>query len=115
MFRDVLSGGGEGPAMVVIPAGRFRMGCLSTDGSCFLNQKPVRQVTIPAPFALSVPEVTFADYDRFTHPDKVGDEGWGRGDRSVVNVSWNVVQDYVAWLSAQTGERYRLPSEAEWE
>ena len=48
-------------------------------------------------------EVTFADYDRFTHRDKVDDEGWGRGRRPLVNVSWNAAQDYVAWLSAQTG------------
>ena len=103
VFRDVLSGGGEGPAMVMIPAGWFRMGCLSNDGRCFVNQKPVHQVTIPAAFALSVHEVTFADYDRFTHRDKVDDEGWGRGRRPLVNVSWNAAQDYVAWLSAQTG------------
>ena len=44
-----------------------------------------------------------------------GDEGWGRGDRPVIYVSWHEAQDYVAWLSDVTGEPYRLPSEAEWE
>ena len=72
-------------------------------------------MTIPAPFALSVHEVTFDDYDRFTYPSKVDDEGWGRGKRPVINVSWNDAQDYVEWLWAQTGAAYRLPSEAEWE
>ena len=115
VFRDPLSSGDEGPAMVVIPAGRFNMGCLRDGGACFDDEKPAREVTIPVPFALSVHEVTFADYDRFTYPDKVYDEGWGRGRRPVVNVSWNDAREYVEWLSAQTGERYRLPSEAEWE
>ena len=44
-----------------------------------------------------------------------GDEGWGRDDRPVINVNWIDTQSYVEWLSAQTGEHYRLPSEAEWE
>ncbi len=44
-----------------------------------------------------------------------GDEGWGKGSRPVINVSWEDAQAYVQWLSRKTGERYRLLSEAEWE
>lgn len=72
--------------MVVIPAGRFRMGCLSDDDDCYENEKPVHQVTIVQRFALSAHEVTFEDYDRFTYPNKVGDKGWGRGRRPAINV-----------------------------
>ena len=115
VFREALRSGGEGPEMVVIPAGRFRMGCLSNDDDCSNSQKPVHDVTIDRPFALSVHEVTFEDYDRFTYPNKVDDAGWGRGRRPVINVSWSDAQDYVEWLSGQTGAEYRLPSEAEWE
>ena len=43
------------------------------------------------------------------------DEGWGRGRRPVINVSWEDAQEYVRWLSRETGEDYRLLSEAEWE
>jgi formylglycine-generating enzyme required for sulfatase activity len=43
------------------------------------------------------------------------DAGWGRGKQPVVNVNWDDARAYTAWLSAQTGARYRLPSEAEWE
>ena len=43
------------------------------------------------------------------------DEGWGRGKRPVVNVSWDEAQAFIAWLNAQTGLRYRLPTEPEWE
>ena len=114
VFTDALASGGEGPQLVVIPAGRFRMGCLSNDG-CEDDEKPVREVTIAAPFALSVHEVTFEDYDRFKHPNEVDDKGWGRGARPVIYVSWDDAQEYVEWLSAQTGAEYRLPSEAEWE
>lgn len=114
-FRDRLRSGGEGPEMIVIPAGKFRMGCLSGDAACYEDEKPVRQVSISRSFALSAYEVTFEDYDRFTYPEKVDDEGWGRGRRPVIHVSWNDAQAYVAWLSGETGEEYRLPSESEWE
>ena len=113
-FRDRLQSGGEGPEMVVIPAGRFRMGCVSGQ-DCSNDELPVHEAMIARPFALSKYEVTFEDYDRFTHPNKVDDEGLGRGRRPVINVSWDDANEYAAWLSAQTGKRYRLPTEAEWE
>ena len=110
---------GELPAMVVIPAGRFRMGCLSDDGDCYGDEKPVREVVI-ASFALSRHEVTFAQWDACVSGGGCGghrpdDRGWGRADRPVVNVSWEDAQSYVSWLSRRTGEEYRLPTEAEWE
>ena len=114
-FRERLRSGGEGPEMVVIPAGRFRMGCLSNDRSCWDEELPVREVTITRPFALSVYEVTFEDFDRLTYPNRINDEGWGRGRRPATNVSWKDAQHYVAWLSQETGAEYRLPTEAEWE
>ena len=113
-LSDALSSGGQGPEMVVVPAGRFQMGCVSGQ-DCFDEEFPLHDVTIPQAFAVSKYEVTFEDYDRFTYPNRVDDEGWGRGRRPVINVSWNDAQEYVAWLSRQTGQTYRLLSEAEWE
>ena len=113
-FSDEFRDGGRGPEMVAIPAGSFRMGCVS-GLDCDDEEKPVRTVTIAQPFAVSKYEITFEDYDRFTHPNQVDDEDWGRGRRPVINVSWNDAKDYVAWLSSQTGQSYRLLTEAEWE
>ena len=114
-FRESLRSGGEGPEMVVIPAGSFRIGCLSNDDACLSIEKPVHQVAIAQAFAVSKYEVTFEDYDRFTYPNMVDDEGWGRGRRPVINVDWNDAWEYVEWLSSETGAQYRLLSEAEWE
>ena len=117
VFRDVLEGGGEGPEMVVLPTGSFRMGDLSGDGDS--DESPVRTVTIGKRIAMGRYEVTFADYDRFADADsrrsRPDDEGWGRGRRPVINVSQEDAKAYAVWLSAQTGKTYRLPSESEWE
>jgi formylglycine-generating enzyme len=93
----------------------LRMGDLSGGGDA--DERPVRTVQVRA-FRLGKYEVTFAQYDAYASatgrplPD---DRGWGRGERPVINVSWEDAQDYVDWLNARTGGRYRLPTEAEWE
>ena len=119
VFSDALSSGGEGPEMVVVPAGTFRMGCLSNDDDCEGDELPVHEVAIRS-FALSKHEVMFAQWDACVAAGGCGgyrpdDEGWGRGDRPVINVSWDDAQSFVAWLSEVTGHAYRLPTESEWE
>jgi len=103
------------PVMIVIPAGRMQMGDLNDTGRS--EEKPVHLVTINS-FAMSKYEVTFAEYDKFaeaTGNNKPKDEGWDRGNKPVINVSWNDATRYAKWLSNKTGKKYRLPSEAEWE
>lgn len=115
-IRDQLKDGGLGPELVVVAAGAFQMGDQHGNGEA--QERPVHDVQIEKSFALGRTEVSFEEYDRFARatgrslPD---DEGIGRGKLPVLNVSWNDALAYSAWLSAQTGKNYRLPSEAEWE
>ena len=103
--------------MVLIPGGAFRMGDLNGGGD--IDETPVHSVTVPA-FKLGKYEVTFAQWDACVadggcngySPD---DEGWGRGSRPVIHVTWDDAQSFISWLNAETGGNYRLPSEAEWE
>ncbi len=140
-FRDELGSGGQVPEMVVIPAGRFRMGCVS-GRDCGDGETPVHEVTIAQPFALSKYEVTRGEFGRFvtqagyrTTAERGGgcyvwdgsewtvnsfvrwnNPGFNQSDtHPVVCVSWDDAVAYVEWLSSGTGMRYRLPSEAEWE
>ena len=104
------------PEMVVIPAGSFKMGCVS-GRSCNNSERPVHEVTVKS-FALAKYEVTFEEYDVFTDAtgrERADDRGFGRGRRPVTNITWDDAVAYTAWLSEQTGKGYRLPSEAEWE
>ena len=107
------------PEMVVVPAGSFLMGSPDFDPLRGPDEGPLHRVTIGEPFAVGVHEVTFAQWDACHQSGgcsyRADDQGWGRGTRPVVDVSWNDAQEYVRWLSGETGRLYRLPSEAEWE
>lgn len=114
-FSDPLSDDGRGPRMVELRATEFQMG--SGPGSPHFEERPRHRVQLKA-FAIAAREVSFAEYDRFaeaTERPLPDDMGWGRGDLPVMQVSWEDARAYAEWLSAQTGLRYRLPTEAEWE
>jgi formylglycine-generating enzyme required for sulfatase activity len=108
----------ECPVMVPIPGFCFIQGSPESEPQSFDNERPQREVNVPV-FAIGQTTVTFDQWDACvadggcSHvPD---DNDWGRGDRPVIDVSWEDAQEYVAWLSDRTGYDYRLPSESEWE
>ena len=121
------------PELVVVPAGTFRMG--STRGQA--DETPVHEARLDA-FALGRYEVTRGEFQAFVtatghesagcslvHGDGRLDwerrASWRRpgfeqeNDHPAVCVSWTDAQAYARWLSEETGARYGLPSEAEWE
>ena len=84
------------------------------------DEGPRHTVVIEYPLAVGVFEVTFEEWDACARAGGCGrhvpdDEGWGRGRRPVINVGWEDAQAYLSWLSRESGEEYRLLSEAEWE
>ena len=97
------------PKLAAVPAGSFTMGDAGSG---------TRQVSFAQPTYVASTEITFAQYDLFaiaTGRPLPSDNGWGRGDRPVINVGWPEAAAYAAWLTASTGNHCRLPSEAEWE
>ena len=112
-FADPLASGGYGPEMVVVPEGADFVGLKGdADEACPLE--------IGHPFAVSRHEVTLGEWDACLDAGGCGghwpdDLGWGRGDRPVIDVSLRDAEEYVEWLSTETGQAYRLLTDAEWE
>jgi formylglycine-generating enzyme required for sulfatase activity len=98
-----------GMEFVLIPAGTFQMG--SNDGED--DEKPVHSVTISKPFYLGKYEVTQREWKAVMGSNP----SYYKGDnRPVERVSWDDVQEFIKKLNAKEGgDKYRLPTEAEWE
>ena len=113
-FRDCT----DCPEMIVIPSGNFWMGSPVGQGPKDREQ-PQHQVTIAQSFAVSINEVSFAEWDKCASvgdcKNDVNAGSWGRGKQPVINVTWHDAERYTKWLSRMTGETYRLLTEAEWE
>ena len=109
--RDVIDGVGNSPTMVVIAGKKFMMGGGKP------HEQPTREVDINYPFALSVHEITNGEYKQFCDAAqrKCPQQPWEGKDYPVVNVSWHDAVAYTTWLTEKTGNKHRLPSEAEWE
>jgi formylglycine-generating enzyme required for sulfatase activity len=108
------------PELVVVPAGSFTMGSPASEVGRDDDEGPQHPVTIPRALAVGKYDVTFAEWDACVADGgcggyRPGDEPWGRGNRPVIEVSWDDAQAYVSWLSRKTGKPYRLLSESEWE
>jgi formylglycine-generating enzyme required for sulfatase activity len=109
--------------MALIPAGQFVMG--SAEGE--VDEYPLSAVTIDRPFYMGKFEITNAQFALF-HPSH--DSGYisvfnkDQGDRGqqanrerqpVVRITWDQAMAFCRWLSQETGGRFNLPTEAQWE
>jgi formylglycine-generating enzyme required for sulfatase activity/tRNA A-37 threonylcarbamoyl transferase component Bud32 len=114
-----------------IPAGKFQMGSPSSEPGRFSSEGPQREVTISRSFYMGIHEVTQEQYEAVmgANPSSFqkgkvlkkggwfsSDEVMGPSDRHPVErVSWPDADDFCKKLSAKTGRRVCLPTEAEWE
>jgi len=129
--------------MVLVPHGHFQMGNTRNDSDGHSDEEPLQDVYLTYDFWIGKKEVTFDEYDAYCEEKgiaKPNDEGWGRGQRPVINISWGDAIGFCNWLSEKEGltpaysrgqyidkygkinpeciqliEGYRLPTEAEWE
>jgi formylglycine-generating enzyme required for sulfatase activity len=127
--------------MVPVPAGTFTMGSPDSEAGHAADEGPQHKVTLPA-FYIATKEITWNEYDEFafsldlqrkrklglTGPKDAGDAisrptppyadeswGWGKEAQPVIGITQYAASRYCEWLSARTGKKYRLPTEAEWE
>ena len=139
-FTEQIPGTNVSFDMITVPEGSFNMGSPENEPLRKPDEGPVHKVTVSG-FWMGKVEVTWDEYMAFfkatssqgrtegqvvkkknvdavsgaTPPWGAPDQGWGKGQRPAITMTWYAANVYCQWLSKVTGKKYRLPTEAEWE
>jgi len=143
LYTNTIPGTQVSFVMVPIPGGEFLMGSPDNEAGRKPDEGPQHKVKI-SPFWMGRCEVTWNEYELFMYPDEerrmrgtiptdtAGDKladavthpskpyvemsfGMGKDGFPAIAMTQHAANKYCQWLSAKTGQFYRLPTEAEWE